>query len=81
MGSMGNAWAFYFPLYGYVSLPELFETWLIQFRGYILNFKVVLVFDNLPQKIVKFTSFSCFFIAYYLKMVYNKEISVAALIW
>ena len=45
MGSKTIEWGFYFPLECYFSLSDLIETWMIQFRSYILNFKVVWYFD------------------------------------
>ena len=45
MGSKTIEWGFYFPLECFVSLSDLIETWMIQFRSYILNFKVVWYFD------------------------------------
>ena len=80
MGPKAIEWGFYFPLDCYVSLSELVESWLIQFRSYILNFKIMLSFDFFCQKSSNFHHFFWFFNSFHLKMGDNKEISVPDLI-
>ena len=65
MGPKAIEWGFYFPLDCYVSLSELVESWLIQFRSYILNFKIMLSFDFFVKKVqisIIFFGFSTHFI-------------------